>query len=107
MSTICICGAGTMGLGIAQVSAAAGFYTILYELNETVLRNAQARLDQDLQALVHKGKMTEDKKKAILEQLHFTSDIHQCIADVVIEAIVEKPEAKTALFKQPTHVNSN
>ena len=63
MKTICVCGAGTMGRGIAQVSAAAGFSTLLYELNEEVLLNAKARLQKELQALVEKQKITEQKKR--------------------------------------------
>jgi 3-hydroxybutyryl-CoA dehydrogenase len=106
MSTICICGAGTMGSGIAQVSASAGFNTILYELNAEVLNKAKEKLSGDLQMLVNKQKITEEAKKATWERLHFTSDIHQCIADVVIEAIVEKPEIKIELFRQLTGVNS-
>jgi 3-hydroxybutyryl-CoA dehydrogenase len=106
MSTICICGAGTMGSGIAQVSAMAGFHTILYEVNEAVLQSARSRIQKDLQKLVEKGKMTVEKSDAAWKQLHFTTDIHQCIADVVIEAIVEKPGPKIALFNQLAEVNS-
>jgi 3-hydroxybutyryl-CoA dehydrogenase len=40
-SIICICGAGTMGSGIAQAAAASGFYAILYELNDAVLEKAK------------------------------------------------------------------
>jgi len=106
MSTICICGAGTMGSGIAQVSAAAGFSTILFDVNEDVLQKAKDKLHAGLQKLVEKQKISAEKKEAILQQLHFTSDIHQCIADVVIEAIIEKPEAKIALFNQLAQVNA-
>lgn len=106
MSTICICGAGTMGSGIAQVSAAAGFSTILFDVNEDVLQKAKGKLHAGLQKLVEKQKISAEKKEAILQQLHFTSDIHQCIADVVIEAIIEKPEAKIALFNQLAQVNA-
>src|SRR5215213_10874217 len=94
MNTICICGAGTMGSGIARVSGSAGFYTILYDLDEEVLRKAKDKLNKDLQALVEKQKISLQKKEDILKQLHFTSDIHQCIADVVIEAIIEKKEPR-------------
>ena len=41
INSICVCGAGTMGSGIAQTAAAAGFYTILYELNQPVLEKAK------------------------------------------------------------------
>lgn len=106
MSTICICGAGTMGSGIAQVSAMAGFETILYELNEAVLDKAREKMLRDLQMLVDKGRLTAEKKEATWQLLRFTSNIHQCIADVVIEAIVEKTEIKGELFNQLSEVNS-
>jgi 3-hydroxybutyryl-CoA dehydrogenase len=95
-----------MGSGIAQVSAAAGFYTILYDLNEEVLQKAKDKLHKDLGTLVDKQKITAAKKEDILQQLHFTSDIHQCIADVVIEAIIEKKEPKVELFNRLAGVNS-
>ena len=106
MSTICICGAGTMGRGIAQVSATAGFHTILFDLNTEVLQQAAQTIALDLQKLVDKGKLSPDRKEDIFQQLHFTSDIHQCIADVVIEAIVEKMEAKVSLFNQLADFNA-
>ena len=106
MNTICICGAGTMGSGIAQVSAAAGFNTILYDLNEDMLIKAKEKLHKDLEMLVLKQKITAVKKEEILQQLRFTSNIKYCIADVIIEAIVEKAEAKISLFNQLAEINN-
>jgi len=51
-SIICICGAGTMGSGIAQAAAASGFYVILYELNDAVLEKAKASIEYNLLSLV-------------------------------------------------------
>ncbi|HWJ29895.1 MAG TPA: 3-hydroxyacyl-CoA dehydrogenase NAD-binding domain-containing protein, partial [Flavisolibacter sp.] len=87
MKTICICGAGTMGSGIAQVSAAAGLNTILYDLNTDILEKARQKTEKDLQQLVDKHKISAEKKAATLDHLHFTADIEECIADVVIEAV--------------------
>lgn len=106
MKTICVCGAGTMGIGIAQVSAAAGFKTILYELDGGVLFKAKDKLQKDLQLLVEKQKISADRKESMLQQLYFTSSIQDCIADVVIEAIIEKREIKVALFNQLATINS-
>ena len=106
MKTICVCGAGTMGSGIAQVSAAAGFETILYELDADILLKAKDKLHKDLQLLVERQKISAEKKEDILRQLHFTSFIQECIADVVIEAIIEKTEIKVSLFKQLAAINS-
>lgn len=103
--TICVCGAGTMGSGIAQASAFAGFYTLLYDLNETVLENAKANIEKNLQSLVTKNKISEEVKIATINNLHFTNDLYDCLADIVIEAIVEKTEAKISLFNQLAEIN--
>jgi 3-hydroxybutyryl-CoA dehydrogenase len=106
MNTICICGAGTMGSGIAQVAASAGFKTVLYDLNGEMIEKAKNKLQKDLDALAAKQKMTPEKKESILELIVFTSSIEVCRGDVVIEAIVEKMEAKTSLFNQLAELNS-
>jgi 3-hydroxybutyryl-CoA dehydrogenase len=106
-STICICGAGTMGSGIAQVAASAGFKTVLYEVNEQVLQNASGKLQNDLATLLEKGKINEAARASILNNLTFSSELKHCVADLVIEAIVEKMEAKVALFQQLAAINSS
>jgi 3-hydroxybutyryl-CoA dehydrogenase len=105
INSICICGAGTMGSGIAQVAASSGFYTILYELNQTILEKASVFIEKNLQALVEKNKITEEEKQRTFNRIHFTNDLHECLADVIIEAIIEKPEAKIALFNQLAEIN--
>ena len=107
VQTICICGAGTMGSGIAQVSAQAGFSAILYELNPAVLEKAKAGIDRSLQSLVEKGKITPADKEKIQSRIQYTSDIQICRADVFIEAIIENPEIKVSLFNQLTELNSS
>ncbi|HJS54087.1 MAG TPA: 3-hydroxyacyl-CoA dehydrogenase NAD-binding domain-containing protein [Chitinophagaceae bacterium] len=104
-SIICICGAGTMGSGIAQAAASSGFYTVLYELNETVIEKAKASIEKNLQSLVEKNKITSKAKVETQNNLRFTSNLHDCLADVIIEAIIEKPEAKIALFNQLAEIN--
>jgi 3-hydroxybutyryl-CoA dehydrogenase len=99
-NTICICGAGTMGSGIAQVVAAADFQTILYEWNPGVLQRAEETLHGDLKKLVDKGKLTKEKRKAIIGSLCFTTDLKQCKGSIVIEAIVEKEDVKIQLFNE-------
>jgi 3-hydroxybutyryl-CoA dehydrogenase len=105
INTICVCGAGTMGSGIAQVSAQAGFHTILYELNPEVLNKAISSIERDLLKLVEKGKITAEEKVKTFQRFRFTSDLQDCLADVFIEAIVEKPEIKIALFNQLAELN--
>jgi len=104
-SIICICGAGTMGSGIAQAAASSGFYAILYELNDTVLAKAKVSIEKNLQSLVEKRKITGNAKEETLNNLRFTNNLHDCLGDVIIEAIIEKPEAKIALFNQLAEIN--
>lgn len=105
MTTICICGAGTMGSGIAQVSATAGFKTILYDVNEEIIKNAKFKIQNSLQALVDKQKISAEKKENILQKIIFTSNINACISDVIIEAVMEQIEIKTSLFNQLAELN--
>lgn len=105
MTTICICGAGTMGSGIAQVAATAGFSTLLFDVSEAAVQKAAGNIREALRTLVQKGKLTDERSEATWQQLVFVSDITQCRADVIIEAIVEKPEAKVSLFSQLAAVN--
>ncbi len=104
--TICICGAGTMGSGIAQVAAQSGFNTILFDLNETVVENAKAVIQKNLDYLVDKEKISSSEKKDIYNRIQFTSDINDCFAQIIIEAIVEKPEAKISLFNELANYNN-
>ena len=104
-SIICICGAGTMGSGIAQATAASGFYTILYELNDAVLEKAKTSIEKNLQSLVEKRKITGNAKEETQYNLRFTNNLHDCLGDVIVEAIIEKPEAKIALFNQLAEIN--
>lgn len=106
MNSICICGAGTMGSGIAQVSAAAGFYTILFDVSDSIVQKAKAKMENELQALVDKKKMDAEKRSVILQHLCFTSDINLCVADVVIEAIIEKLDVKVSLLNQVAALNA-
>ena len=105
INSICVCGAGTMGSGIAQAAAQAGFYTLLYELNTTVLENAKSGIEKNLQALVTKGKISTADKEKILQRIIFTDDLQTCLADIFIEAIIEKPQLKIALFNQLAELN--
>lgn len=105
INTICVCGAGTMGSGIAQIAAQSCFYTILYELNETVLEKAKTTIEKSLNLLVEKGKISADEKERAAQRIQFTNNMQTCLADVFIEAIIEKTEAKIALFNQLAELN--
>lgn len=103
---ICVIGAGTMGNGIAQVAAQNGLSTQLFDVNKEAIENAAGTIRKNLEWLVNKEKLTADAAKNIFEQIHFTSDLQACKAEVFIEAIVEKAAAKTDVFNQLAAINS-
>lgn len=104
--TICVCGAGTMGSGVAQVAAQSGFDTILYDVNETVLEKAKNSIQSNLQYLIDNDKITIKEKEAIFSRIKFTAKIEDCSAFVIIEAIIEKEEAKVSLFDDLAKYNN-
>lgn len=97
---ICVCGAGTMGAGIAQVSAQAGFDTIVYDVNKEALVKAHNQIDKSLHTLETKGKIKDGDREAISSRLRFSSDLNDCSAELFIEAIAEKLEIKISLFSE-------
>ena len=107
IKTVCVCGAGTMGSGIAQVCATAGYQTILYDVDEIAVKKAKANIENGLQKLLDKQKIFVTEYERILHRLEFTSNINDCIASLIIEAIIEKPEAKISLFDQLEYQNND
>lgn len=104
--TICVSGAGTMGSGIAQVSAQSGFNVILFDVNKNVLANAQSVIQTNLQYLVDKNKITSTEQEEIFNRIQFTNDIKNVTGFIIIEAIVEKEEAKISLFNDLAKYNN-
>ena len=105
VQSICICGAGTMGAGIAQVAAQSGFLTTLYDVNKDMLAKAQQGIGMQLQKLADKNKITAAQKDTAISLLRFTADMNDCIADLFIEAIVEDAGIKAGLFNQLNEIN--
>jgi 3-hydroxybutyryl-CoA dehydrogenase len=104
---ICVCGAGTMGSGIAQVAAMAGYKTILFDVNAEMVQKGRTAIEKNLQTLTEKNKLPSADQQLILTRISYTTTITDCAADLLIEAIVEKPEIKEELFKKLAAVNTN
>lgn len=105
INTIGIAGAGTMGAGIAQVTATYGYQTILFDVNENMLTKAQAGIEKSLESLVQKQKITSDKKAEIISRIQYTHNVAQLKADLIIEAIVERLAIKQQFFNDVAAVN--
>lgn len=99
IGSIAICGAGTMGRGIAQAAIQSGFDTILFDTNEEILKAAAEEISRSLFSLVQKGKISEEEKNNALNKFRVTSEINGVKAELIIEAIIEKIEAKKSLFE--------
>lgn len=103
---VCVCGAGTMGSGIAQVFATKGFPVKLFDIDEGNLEAAKNLIEKNLQYLVGKGKLDSEQKTSVISNIQFISDMQQCTAFLIIEAIVENKQAKIDLFNQLAEYNN-
>jgi 3-hydroxybutyryl-CoA dehydrogenase len=106
IKTIGIAGAGTMGQGIAQVCASAGYRVVLYDVAETQLASAKNLILKSLQVAVEKGKLKADESNQVLSRIQFQSDVNQLKADLIIEAALEKLDIKKELFTKLEAINS-
>jgi 3-hydroxybutyryl-CoA dehydrogenase len=95
-----VVGLGTMGAGIAQVCVQAGIETVGREVSEELCDRARERIAHFLGRGVEKGRLTREERDAALARLTTTTDLADLAGcDVVIEAIVEDPEAKREIFR--------
>ncbi len=94
-----VVGCGLMGSGIAQVSAMAGFPTVVREVSEDLLKKGQGIIEKSLAKFVEKGTLTAEQKAETSARLKPTvdmGDFEDC--DLVVEAIIENLERKRELF---------
>ena len=95
-----VVGAGTMGNGIAQVAARAGYDVILHDVQEEFIQRGFAAIEKSLQRDVDKERISADRKKEIVGQIRSTTDLGAFSeASFVIEAVVEDLAVKTQVFK--------
>jgi len=99
IKTVGIVGAGTMGNGIAQAFAQAGFTVRLVDVAQPLLDRARGSIEKSLNKFVEKGKLTAVDRDAALGRLGTTTTLDKlATVDYVVEAIVENLDAKRALF---------
>ena len=96
-----VVGCGLMGSGIAEVAAKSGFDVVVREVTDELLKHGEGRIRKSVDKAVEKGKLSAEDRDAALGRTTFTtrvSDLAGC--DIVIEAIVEDPSQKNALFAE-------
>ena len=100
-SKIGVLGAGTMGVGIAQVAAQAGHRVVLVDSNEVNLNKAKDNFEKIFKRLVEKDKLTNVQMIEILNKISYSSSIDSFSnCGLVIEAIIEKLEIKHQVFRE-------
>ncbi len=98
---IAVVGAGTMGGGIAQVAAQSGYDVVLAATKEEHAKAGFEKIKERLEKRVGEGKLESKEKDRILSNIKTTASLEDCRdAGLVIEAVVEKEDAKKQIFKE-------
>jgi 3-hydroxybutyryl-CoA dehydrogenase len=101
IKTVAVIGAGTMGNGIAQVVAQAGYNVIMTDIKDEFLAKGMSTIGGSLDRMIKKGTMQEAEKKAILARIKTTIDMKEARnAQLVIESAPEILELKASIFKE-------
>ncbi len=101
LSEVGVVGLGTMGAGITEVLARAGLSVTAVEIDEEALARGRAHVEQSTEKAVERGKLDAAERTAVLERIRFSTslgDLSQ--AELVVEAVPERLELKTALFAE-------
>ncbi len=101
IKTIGVIGAGTMGSGIAQVAAEAGFQVIMRDIEDSFVQRGLGTIEKNLARAVEKSKKTREEAEAVTAQLKGTTKLEDLKSvDLVIEAVIENMELKKKLYAE-------
>ncbi len=100
IKNVSVIGAGAMGLGIAQVSAMAGYQVTLNDIYEESLERAIRTIEKSLEKLTSKSKITKDERNEALSRIDTTTNLAKSCseADLLVECVFEKLELKKEMF---------
>lgn len=102
IARVAVIGAGTMGHGIAQVTAAAGCDVVLIDTTEDYVTRGLGKIRDNLDDGIKRGKVTETERDAVMARLRTSTDTGTAVADrdIVIEAVPERMDLKLAIFSE-------
>jgi 3-hydroxybutyryl-CoA dehydrogenase len=101
IKTIGVIGAGTMGSGIAQVAAEAGFEVIMRDIEDNFVHRGMSNINKNLGRAVDKGKKSKEEAEEIVGRVRGTTNLEDLkAADLVIEAVIENMEMKKDLYSE-------
>ena len=98
INSVGVIGAGTMGLGIAQTAAMAGYTVQLYDAVSGAAENAMVKIEENLQKGLEKGKVSREEMEATMLKITLAAELDDLNVDLIIEAIIENLEIKQQLF---------
>jgi 3-hydroxybutyryl-CoA dehydrogenase len=100
LTQVGVVGLGIMGAGIAEVFARAGLSVTAVDVTEDALDRGRAHLASSTGRAVARGRLAEDEREAVLGRVRFTTDMGDLAdAELVVEAVPERPELKAAVFR--------
>jgi 3-hydroxybutyryl-CoA dehydrogenase len=105
IKSIAVIGAGTMGQGIAQVCATAGYKVLLYDVQSELITNGINAIRKSFDIAVQKGKLTQEQRLAAAANITSVSDFRNLQVELVIEAVIEKLEVKQKIFCELEKIN--
>lgn len=102
VKNVTVIGSGSMGHQIAMLSALGGYETVIQDINEQALQDAESKLHAIMDRWVSKEKISDDEKMTAFQRLRFSTDIEEAVreADLVIEAVTEKLDVKREVFRK-------
>jgi len=103
---VAIIGAGTMGQGIAQVCALAGYPVMLYDTQPDITKTAIANVRKRMETAVEKGKLSASLKDEALARIVAVGDFRQLQVDIAIEVVVEKLDVKQKIVAELEKLNA-
>lgn len=106
--TFGVVGAGTMGNGIAQTAANAGYQVVMCDVQEDFVKKGYSTIEKSLDRFVKKETMTEEQKQEVLGRIKTTTnleDLKDCF--IVVEAVTENFEVKKQIFQKLDEITSD
>jgi len=107
VKNVAVIGAGTMGLGIAQLCALSGYPVLLYDIQPELTRAAIGAIRKNLEDAVAKGKLSAVQKDETIARIQAVGDFRQLQVDVAIETVLEKLEVKQKILAELEKINAN
>jgi 3-hydroxybutyryl-CoA dehydrogenase len=99
-----VIGAGSMGQGIAQVCATAGYEVFLHDADVKAIEKGIVNIEKNFDQAIAKGKFTEERKRETLQRIK-SSSFEMLKVDLIIEAVVENLEVKQKIFSELEKIN--